>query len=126
MGRPHHARTAVAVLALGLAGCADVDFTLNEDGSGTFNVTFNAPSGGNFNGLPSISVPTNASGIATANYTTANVAGTQSVTATVGGVRSGTVTVTAGAVVLLPAASRATAVSTCAPGVAAVASQEIE
>ena len=43
MGSPHHARTAVAVLALGLAGCADVDFTLNEDGSGTFNVRFNAP-----------------------------------------------------------------------------------
>ena len=43
MDRAHHARTAVAVLALALAGCADVDFTVNEDGSGTFNVTFNAP-----------------------------------------------------------------------------------
>src|SRR3989475_2619353 len=43
VGRAHHAPTAGAVLALALAGCADVDFTVNEDGSGTFNVTFNAP-----------------------------------------------------------------------------------
>ena len=43
MGGAHRARAAVALLVLGLAGCADVDLILNEDGSGTFNVVFNAP-----------------------------------------------------------------------------------
>jgi len=48
------------------------------------------------------------------------------VSATVGRVVSGTVTLTGADVALLPAASRATAVSTCAPGAAVAVFQDTE